>query len=77
MNDTTQTSSNPASTPASPQEIAAVITELEEYRDRLIADSTETAKKAKLTKSALMAQIEPELQKIDTALTQLRAQLQN
>ena len=63
--------------PASTQEIAAVIAELEQYRDRLIEESTETAKKAKLTKSALMAQIEPELQKIETALTQLRTQLQN
>jgi capsule polysaccharide export protein KpsE/RkpR len=69
--------STPTSTPASTQEIAAVIAELEQYRDRLIQDSTETAKKAKLTKSALMAQIEPELQKIDTALTQLRAQIHN
>jgi hypothetical protein len=63
--------------PASTQEIATVIAELEQYRDRLIEESTETAKKAKLTKSALMAQIEPELQKIDTALTHLRTQLQN
>jgi hypothetical protein len=65
------------SNPASTQDIATVIAELEQYRDRLIADSTETAKKAKLTKSALMAQIEPELQKIETALTQLRTQIQN
>ncbi len=64
-------------TPASTQDIAEVIAELEQYRDRLIEESTETAKKAKLTKSALMAQLEPELQKIETALTQLRTQLQN
>ena len=73
MNDTSPSTNQPAST----EEIAAVITELEEYRNRLIEESTETAKKAKMTKSALMAQIEPELQKIDTALTQLRTQLQN
>lgn len=70
-------SDTPTNQPASTQDIAAVITELEQYRDRLIEESTETAKKAKMTKSALMAQIEPELQKIDTALTQLRTQLQN
>ena len=64
-------------TPASTQDITEVIAELEQYRDRLIEESTETAKKAKMTKSALMAQIEPELQKIDTALTHLRTQLQN
>jgi hypothetical protein len=73
MSDTNAPTSNPAST----QDIATVIAELEQYRDRLIEESTETAKKAKLTKSALMAQIEPELQKIDTALTALRTQLQN
>jgi len=62
------------STPATPQEIAEVIAELEQYRDRLIADTTETAKKAKMMKSAVMAQLEPELIKIDKALEQLRLQ---
>jgi len=63
--------------PASPEEILEVIAELEQYRERLITESTETAKKAKMTKSALMAQLEPELQKIDSALAQLRTQIQN
>ena len=64
-------------TVASTQDIADVIAELEQYRDRLIQDSTETAKKAKLTKSALEAQLAPELATIETALTQLRLQIQN
>ena len=64
-------------TVASTQDIADVIAELEQYRDRLIQDSTETAKKAKLTKSALEAQLAPELETIETALTQLRLQIQN
>ena len=64
-------------TVASTQDIAEVIAELEQYRDRLIEESTETAKKAKLTKSALEAQLAPELEKIETALTQLRLQIQN
>ena len=63
--------------PATTQDIAEVIAELEEYRDRLIAESTETAKKAKLTKSMLMAQLDPELTKIEAALAQLRSQIQN
>jgi|JI8StandDraft_2_1071088.scaffolds.fasta_scaffold26218_3 hypothetical protein len=69
--------SNTTNPPASPEEILEVIAELEQYRERLITESTETAKKAKMTKSALMAQLEPELQKIDSALAQLRTQIQN
>lgn len=60
---------------ASTQDITDVIAELEQYRDRLIAESTDTAKKAKLTKSALEAQLAPELATIETALTQLRLQI--
>lgn len=63
--------------PATTQDIAEVIAELEQYRDRLIEESTETAKKAKLTKSMLTAQLDPELAKIETALAQLRSQIQN
>jgi len=62
--------------PATTQDIAEVIAELELYRDRLIEESTETAKKAKLTKSMLMAQLDPELAKIEAGLTQLRSQIQ-
>ena len=36
-------------TTASTEDITEVIAELEQYRDRLIQESTETAKKAKLT----------------------------
>jgi hypothetical protein len=62
-------------TTASTEDITEVIAELEQYRDRLIQESTETAKKAKLTKSALEAQLAPELEKIEAALTQLRLQI--
>lgn len=61
--------------PATTQDIAEVIAELEKYRDRLIEESTETAKKAKLKKSMLMAQLDPELAKIEAALTQLSNQI--
>lgn len=62
-------------TTASTEDITEVIAELEQYRDRLIQESTETAKKAKLTKSALETQLAPELEKIEAALTQLRLQI--
>ncbi|NET54783.1 MAG: hypothetical protein F6K47_00795 [Symploca sp. SIO2E6] len=60
--------------PVTPQSIAEVITELEEYRERLLKDMTKVAKKAKLPKSTLMTQLKPELAKIETALTELRTQ---
>ncbi len=55
-----------------PQELAEVITELEEYRERLVNETMETAKKAKMMKASVMAQLEPELAKIDGILLQLR-----
>jgi len=58
--------------PVTPQSIAEVIAELEEYRERLLNDMTKVAKKAKLPKSKLEEQLKPELTKIDTALTELR-----
>ncbi|NJL09249.1 MAG: hypothetical protein HC908_00510 [Calothrix sp. SM1_7_51] len=58
--------------PVNPQELAQVITELEQYRDRLVSETLETAKKAKLMKASVMAQLEPQLAKIDTMLQQLR-----
>lgn len=60
----------------SPEEVASVIAELEQYRARLVEDFTTTAKKAKLPKSMTMAQLKnhPEILKIDTALAQLRGE---
>ncbi len=60
----------------SPEEVAEVISQLEEYRDRLIEDFTTTAKKAKLPKSMVMAQLKthPEIAKIEASLAQLRGQ---
>ena len=59
----------PGST-ATADEIADVISQLEQYRARLVDDFTATAKKAKLPKSMVMAQIKthPEIVKIDTSL---------
>lgn len=58
----------------SQEELAEVIKELEQYRQRLIDDMTAAAKKAKLSKAKLMANLEPELAQIDATLDNLRAQ---
>lgn len=55
-------------------ELAEVIAELEQYRERLINDTMNAAKRAKLMKSAVMANLEPELANIDATLQQLREQ---
>ncbi|QKQ76882.1 hypothetical protein [Nostoc sp. TCL240-02] len=57
-----------------PQDVAEVIAELELYRERLVQETTETAKRAKLMRVNVMAQLEPELAKIDSALQELRNQ---
>ncbi|MDF5738125.1 MAG: hypothetical protein V7L04_15025 [Nostoc sp.] len=56
------------------QDIAEVIAELEQYRERLVQETTETAKRAKLMRVNVMAKLEPELAKIDSALQELRNQ---
>lgn len=56
------------------QELAEVIEELEQYRERLVNDTLATAQRAKLMKKTVMAQMEPELAKIDATLQALRAQ---
>jgi capsule polysaccharide export protein KpsE/RkpR len=56
------------------EELAEVIAEFEEYRERLVNETMETAQKAKLMKKTVMAQLEPELAKIDATLEALRSQ---
>ncbi|MEH2207926.1 MAG: hypothetical protein V7K53_28285 [Nostoc sp.] len=56
------------------QDLAEVIAELEQYRERLVQETTETAKRAKLMRVSVMAKLEPELAKIDSALQELRNQ---
>ena len=68
----TQTSET---TPPSAEELTALITEFEQYRERLINDTMAIAQKAKQPEKKAMAKIEPELQKIDAALAHLRSQL--
>jgi hypothetical protein len=52
-------------------ELAEIITELQKYRDRLVHDTTEAIHKARLPKAKAMAQMEPELSKIDAMMQEL------
>ena len=62
------------SEPVTPQDLAELIQEFEQYRQRLSEDMTRAAQKAKLPKSKLKAKLEPELAKIDATLENLRTQ---
>jgi hypothetical protein len=57
------------------QEIAEVIQEFEQYRERLVQETVSAAQKAKLPHKAAMTKIEPELAQIDTSLAGLRDRL--
>ncbi|MFB2978910.1 hypothetical protein [Microseira sp. BLCC-F43] len=57
---------------ATPEELAETIEEFEQYRERLLNETLATAQRAKVMKAAAMAQIEPELAKIDAIISQLR-----
>lgn len=56
-------------------EVAEVIQEFEQYRERLVTETIAAAQKAKLPQKAAMTKIEPELAQIDASLAGLRAQL--
>ena len=62
------------SSPVGIAELAEAITELEQYRERLVNDTLDTAKRAKMMKAAVMANLEPELANIDAMLADLRSQ---
>ena len=66
-----------ADTPVTAEDLAELIVEFEQYRDRLVNDTTQAAKKAKLSKKATMAKLEPQLADIDAKLQRLREQHAN
>lgn len=66
-----------AENPVTSEDLAELIVEFEKYRDRLVHDTTEAAKKAKLSKKATMAKLEPQLADIDAKLQRLREQQAN
>jgi len=53
-------------------ELEEIITELQKYRDRLVHDTTEAIHKARLPKAKALAQMEPELIKIDAMMQDVR-----
>jgi hypothetical protein len=59
---------------ATPQELAEMISELEQFRERIVNDTLATAQRAKIMKSQALASLEPNLAKIDTTLQTLRQQ---
>ena len=56
-------------------ELEEIIVELQKYRDRLVNDTLETIQKAKLPKAKSMAQLDPELAKIDAMMEDLQIRL--
>lgn len=68
MTETTQ--SNPIEQ-ATPEELAAAIAELQEYRDRLVGETMAAAKKAKVMKTQAQGSLDPTLSKIDAMLSEL------
>jgi hypothetical protein len=70
MNDSNE---NTATEQITATDIAQIIVELQKYRDRLVNDTLEAVQKAKLPKSKAMAEMEPELAKIDAMMVDLQA----
>jgi hypothetical protein len=66
-----------AENPVTAADLTELIIEFEKYRDRLITETTEAAKKAKLSKKATMAKLEPQLADIDAKLQRLKEQQAN
>jgi hypothetical protein len=69
-----ETRDQPSTGPITAADIADAIAELQAYRDRLFEETTTAAKKAKLSKAATMAKLDPELVPIDAMLQNLRTQ---
>jgi hypothetical protein len=57
---------------ASPEEIAEMIADLEQYRERIVNETLAMAQRAKIMKTQALARLEPNLVKIDTTLQSLR-----
>jgi hypothetical protein len=57
---------------ATPEELTEMITDLEQYRERIVSDTLAMAQKAKIMKSQALANLQPNLAKIDATLESLR-----
>jgi hypothetical protein len=60
---------------ATAEELAEVITELEQYRERLVNDTLSMAQRAKVMKAQALASLGPNLAQIDANLEALRHRL--
>ena len=76
MAETSETTATSGEQPVTAEELAALITEFEQYRERLVTETAAVAQKVKQPQKKAMAKIEPELQKIDAALQHMRQQQQ-
>lgn len=68
------TSESPANGSVTLEQIEALIEEFERYRERLVNETTSTAKKAKISQKKTMKELEPQLEEIDSRLELLRNQ---
>lgn len=57
---------------ATPEQLNEIITELEQYRERLVNDTLSMAQRAKVMKAQALAHLEPNLAQIDAQLQVLR-----
>jgi hypothetical protein len=74
MSDPGETSKVAPIEAATPEALAEIIIELEQYRERLVNDTLAMAQRAKITKSKALETLEPNLAQLDTQLEALRAQ---
>lgn len=59
---------------ATPEQLTEMIADLESYRERIVSDTLTMAQKAKIMKSQALANLEPNLAKIDSTIELLRQQ---
>lgn len=74
MSNTADMSKPASSNQTNPQELSEIITELEQYRERLVNDTLSMAQRAKVMKAQALALLEPNLAQIDATLAELRQQ---
>jgi hypothetical protein len=58
-------------------QLTEMIEALESYRERIVSDTLAMAQRAKIMKSQALANLEPNLAKIDSTLESLRQQKSN
>ncbi len=59
---------------ATPEQLTEMIADLESYRERIVSDTLAMAQRAKIMKSQALANLAPNLARIDATLESLRQQ---